>query len=271
MLKHAQRLTTLVCKSWKKLKSRPISTRNFSFYLFPGYCILCGIHSARPLDLCLSCEEDLPVNLPCCQHCAAPLSAHRPCGGCITNNPPFERCIAPLRYEFPINKLISSFKYSGQLNRGAVLAHLLLQQISEKYQTINQPFEVNQSRITNRLELPDLIIPVPLHWRRQFVRGFNQSQWLAKLLGNRLNINVSNGLLTRQKYTPPQQGLTQKQRKKNLKGAFRINHRVDGKHIALVDDVVTTGSTVSELSLLLKKAGAAQVEIWCLARTPLEK
>ena len=271
MLKHTQRLTALICNSWQKLKSRSISPRDLSFYLFPGYCILCGVHSGRPLDLCQPCEEDLPVNLTCCQHCAVPLSAYQLCGACITNSPPFEGCIAPLRYEFPVNKLISSFKYSGQLSRGAVLAHLLLQQISKKYQTISQPFEVSQPHITNQLGLPDLITPVPLHWQRQFVRGFNQSQWLAKLLGNRLNIDVDNRLLTRQKYTPPQQGLTRNQRKKNLKGAFRINHRVDGKHIVLVDDVVTTGSTVSELSLLLKTAGAARVEIWCLARTPLEK
>lgn len=231
-----------------------------SYHLFPGRCVLCGALSKRPLDLCAGCDAELPFNQPACQCCALPMTTMGSatayigsCGQCIANPPDFTRCIAPLRYEFPINKLINGFKHHGQFGRGAVLAELLLREL--KYQE----------------RQPELILPVPLHWRRQFTRGFNQALWLSHYLGRRLAIPVDTRLLYRQKYAPAQQGLPRKQRLKNLKGAFRLNKDIEGKHIALVDDVVTTGSTISELSRLLLKAGAIHVEIWCLARTPLEK
>ncbi|MEH6617903.1 MAG: ComF family protein [Porticoccus sp.] len=231
-----------------------------SYYLFPGRCVLCGALSKRPLDLCEGCDAELPFNQPACQCCALPMTAMGSatinigtCGQCISNPPDFTRCIAPLRYEFPINKLINGFKHHGQFSRGAVLAELLLRELASQ----ERP--------------PELILPVPLHWRRQFTRGFNQALWLSHYLGRRLTIPVDTRLLYRQKYTPAQQGLPRQQRLKNLKGAFCLNNDVEGKHIALVDDVVTTGSTISELSRLLRKAGAIHVETWCLARTPLEK
>ncbi|MDX2465059.1 MAG: double zinc ribbon domain-containing protein [Porticoccus sp.] len=264
-------LAALIQKSWKILRNQTLSPRNFSFYLFPGYCILCGVHSNRSLDLCQPCEADLPINQPCCQRCAIPLASNYLCGACVTNTPPFNQCTAPLRYEFPVDKLINRFKYGGQLNQGAILAHVLFDKLSEQYQTTCSLVTPDPSLTTKQHRRPDVIIPVPLHWRRRFIRGFNQSEWLAHFLGKRLKIDVDHQIISRQKHTPPQQGMTRKQRQKNLKGAFHVTHRVDGQHIALVDDVVTTGSTVAELSLLLKKAGAAQVEIWCLARTPLEK
>jgi ComF family protein len=170
--------------------------------------------------------------------------------------------VAPLRYEFPVDSLISRYKYQGHFCSGAVLADILLAELFKD--------QLSDS-IRDQNKKPDLIVPVPLHWQRQFFRGFNQSQWLSQYLGQRLSIRVDAHLLKRCRNTPPQQGLKRTQRQKNLKGAFQVNRPVEGKHIALVDDVVTTGSTVSELSQLLKKAGATKVEIWCLARTPLEK
>lgn len=258
--------------------------RRYSFHLFPGSCLLCGTDTSRSMDLCLDCEKDLPVNNRSCIRCSIPLN-HMPlssaplsknhlpphhsvsdhladdhqideylCGACIAHPPSFDRCVATLRYEFPVSSLISRYKYQGHFCSGAVLADVLLAELCK---------DQNQK--------PDLIVPVPLHWQRQFFRGFNQSQWLSQYLGRRLNICVDAYLLKRCRNTPPQQGLKRTQRQKNLKGAFLVNRPVKGQHIALVDDVVTTGSTVSELSQLLKKAGAAKVEIWCLARTPLEK
>jgi ComF family protein len=231
-----------------------------SYSLFPGRCILCSALSQRPLDLCGGCEAELPFNQLACLRCALPMNSNGStliksaiCGKCIASPPAFTRCIAPLRYEFPINKLINGFKHHGQFSRGTVLAELLL------------------CELTSQKILPKLILPVPLHWRRQFTRGFNQAQWLAQYLGRRLNIATNTRLISRQKHTAAQQGLPRKQRLRNLKGAFRLNHNIEGKNIALVDDVVTTGSTIEELSQLLRKAGAEKVEIWCLARTPLEK
>jgi ComF family protein len=273
MFKHCfiRKLTAFILNRWETFKHQSPSLRGFSFYLFPGYCLLCGVPSDRALDLCQLCEKDLPINQPCCQRCALPLTSNQLCGTCIARDPPFNQCTAPLRYDFPVDKLINRFKYSGKLNQGAILAQLLLDRLSEQYQATS-PVKLHGLTLPlKQPQRPDVIVPVPLHWRRQFVRGFNQSEWLSHFLGRRLNISVDNKLIRRQKHTPPQQGMTRKQRQKNLKGAFRVTRHIGGQHVALVDDVVTTGSTVSELSRLLKKAGAAQVEIWCLARTPLEK
>ena len=255
--------------------------RKYSFHLFPGNCLLCGADTNRSMDLCLDCEKDLPVNNRSCIRCSIPLNhvplSHGPlsknhlinshiCGACIAHPPSFDRCMAPLRYEFPVRSLISRYKYQGHFCSGAVLADILLAELFK-----DQLSSQIRDQIKEQNKKPDLIVPVPLHWQRQFFRGFNQSQWLSQYLGQRLSIRVDAHLLKRCRNTPPQQGLKRTQRQKNLKGAFQVNRPVEGKHIALVDDVVTTGSTVSELSQILKKAGATKVEIWCLARTPLEK
>ena len=232
--------------------------RQLSYWIFPGHCLLCGVPSHRTIDLCRDCETDLPFNRPACLRCALPLSSASPttpaiCGSCIAKPPPFESCLAPLRYEFPVDSLVNAFKHRGQFSRGALLADFLIAELRQK----------------NRL--PDVIVPVPLHWRRQFQRGFNQATWLANYVGRRLLVSVDQTLLSRCRHTPHQQGQTRKQRLANLKGAFRLNRSVNGKTIAIVDDVMTTGSTARELAKLLMSAGACRVEIWCLARTPLEK
>lgn len=253
--------------------------KTISFSLFPSCCVLCGAESNRLIDLCQHCENGLPHNNRCCVRCSIPLindsQSDILCGECIAHPPAFDQCIAPLRYEFPINTLINRFKHQGHFCNSRVLIDLLLARISANQSKTtelgveeqNLP-EKNSSEINKN---PDLIVPVPLHWKRKFVRGFNQSQWLANYLGRQLEINVDSKLLTRTRNTPPQQQLKRKQRQKNLKGAFQVNHTLNGQHIALIDDVVTTGSTASELARLLKKAGASRVDIWCLARTPLEK
>ena len=261
MLKSIKALINLL-SGYKLIKS-------ISFSLFPSCCVLCGSESDRVIDLCYHCDSDLPHNNQCCVRCSIPLKINSIgfinnsqsgilCGECTAHPPTFDQCLAPLRYEFPASSLISRYKYQGHFCSGVILADILLTKIVK-----------NQIRDQNKK--PDLIVPVPLHWQRQFFRGFNQSQWLAQYLSRALKVPINNRLLKRCRNTPPQQGLNRKQRQKNLKGAFRVNHPIEGKHIALVDDVVTTGSTVSELSKLLKKAGATKVEIWCLARTPLEK
>ena len=114
--------------------------RKYSFHLFPGNCLLCGADTSRSMDLCLDCEKDLPVNNRSCIRCSIPLS-HVPlsknhlinnhiCGACIAHPPSFDRCMAPLRYEFPVSSLISRYKYQGHFCSGAVLA-LSLIHISE--------------------------------------------------------------------------------------------------------------------------------------------
>lgn len=272
MISEARPLSTqkgfLVNNSMLKSKRTPTQRlsihkllKTISFSIFPSCCVLCGAESNRTIDLCEHCNTGLPYNTQCCNRCSIPfINDHQGntlCGECIVNIPAFDQCIAPLRYEFPISTLINRFKHQGYFCNGRVLADLLLDQLF-----------TNQNL---QLKKPDLIVPVPLHWRRRFTRGFNQSQWLANYLGRQSDINVDNKLLTRIRNTPPQQQLGRKQRQKNLKGAFQVKRSLQGQHIALIDDVVTTGSTASELSRLLKKSGATRVDVWGLARTPLEK
>lgn len=231
-----------------------------SYGLLPGYCVLCRRLSGRSMDLCATCEAALPLNTTACLRCAIPMVKTNAviCGQCQTKPPAFSQCIAPLRYEFPIDKMVNGFKHHRRFCHGAILAELLGRQLIA------------------REKLPDLIVPTPLHWRRQFSRGFNQAQWLARYLSTQLSTPLADKLISRKKFTPSQQGLTRKQRLMNLKHAFALRsgsqrHKLQGKRVALVDDVVTTGSTTAEISRLLLKAGAKEVEIWCLARTPLEK
>jgi ComF family protein len=116
--------------------------------------------------------------------------------------------------------------------------------------------------------LPDLILPVPLHRQRLRVRGFNQSLEIARPIGRHFGIPVTSRLCRRVRATPAQTGLDRKTRRKNLRQAFQLNGGVQGQAIALLDDVVTTGSTVTELARLLKRSGASRVDVWAVARTP---
>jgi ComF family protein len=156
----------------------------------------------------------------------------------------------------PVDSLIAAFKYRNQLTSGRLLSQLLLAEICRRY--ADQP-------------LPEIIVPVPLHWRRQWRRGFNQSQCVASYLGAQLSIPVQLRRIQRIRRTPTQQGLNKPQRQRNLKRAFRVTKPFSGETIALIDDVMTTGTTCAEISRELLKAGAGEVHIWALARTPVRR
>ena len=220
----------------------------------PGQCILCGASSNRTLDLCRACEDDLPLISHACTRCALPLTTRSAqyCGQCLQTPPPFERTIAVWHYRPPIAQLISGFKYNNRYSYGQTLVKIMAEQlVSTHYGS----------------HLPDLIVPTPLHWRRQLKRGFNQSQQLAHYLSSRLHVPLALAV-KREKMTSPQQSLNARQRRQNLRGAFTVTGNVDGKRLALVDDVMTTGATVTEISRSLLAAGALEIHIWCLARTP---
>jgi ComF family protein len=165
------------------------------------------------------------------------------------------RTVAACSYVEPASSLISRFKYQAALQHGAVLGALLLERLRHEYRDV---------------VLPRLLVPVPLHASRLRERGFNQALLLAQQLGAALNIPVAPTLLERVRQTPAQQGLSARERKQNLRGAFRM--RADAVHdytsIALIDDVVTTMSTVHEVARVLRRAGCGELEIhvWCLAR-----
>lgn len=253
-----------------------------SFILFPGCCLICQGNSHRPLDLCQPCEAELPWLIMACPRCAYPVEqAEQLCGQCLLKLPGFSRCVTLCHYHAPIDSLISQFKYHKRHSYGRVLATLLGQRIRQAYQCpLAEPVSKHK-HIQDQAAalpadqqplLPDLIAPVPMHWRRKLSRGFNHCEQLAEQLSQQLQLPVFYGL-QRIRNSRPQQGLSAEQRRRNLQGAFMVRRkqRIDGLTIALLDDVITTGSTAEALSQLLLSAGAREVHIWSLARTPLHE
>lgn len=150
--------------------------------------------------------------------------------------------------------MIHRLKYHRDLAQGAVLASLL----AERVQQVAAP-------------LPQALIPVPLHWHRLMVRGFNQAQELAQPLGRQLGIPVRSRLVTRTRATRSQVGLTRALRRRNLRAAFTVAPTPLPSHVALIDDVITSGSTVEALAASLRQAGVARVDVWAVSRARLAK
>jgi ComF family protein len=125
------------------------------------------------------------------------------------------------------------------------------------------------SRLQGTADLPDLVIPVPLHPLRLRERGFNQSLEIARFVANKLQLETDWQSVKRIHHTPPQTDLSEKERRRNLQGAFSISGDLRGRHVALLDDVITTGATLTELSRLLMRQGVERVDLWALARTPM--
>ncbi|KRW58876.1 amidophosphoribosyltransferase [Pseudomonas sp. TTU2014-080ASC] len=223
-----------------------------------NHCLLCDEHSEHSISgICTACELELPWLGGQCAACALPLPVDGlVCGSCLKRPPAFDRVIAPWRYAFPVDTLITRFKHQGKLPLGHLLAELLAQHI--------------QHGMNDGLSKPDLLLPVPLAGKRLRQRGFNQAELICQWLSTALEVPVQKRWLIRQIDTPAQQQLDAKTRRRNLRSAFQLmtNAEVKNRHIALVDDVLTTGATAEMLARLLKRAGAAQVDVYCLARTP---
>lgn len=236
----------------------------FSLPKLPGHCLLCSANS-HGQSLCPHCTLALTTIKQPCRRCALPLLGCEKttlCGACLKIAPHFSRCIAPFPYASPIKQLITGLKHHQQLAYGRLLGELLAK-------TINAAYSSGQ--------FPQMIVPVPLHHSRLRERGFNQSHEIAKYLRRQLprkdRMPINQQIMQRSSATANQQGLSATERKQNLRGAFQLfqNHqssdKIAGKHIALLDDVVTTASTVEEISRVLLQAGAKEVHVWAIART----
>lgn len=222
--------------------------------LLPPSCILCGDHGQRPtLDICEPCSADLPPNLYPCPVCAQPLMDQGdtawPCGHCAREPRMFDRAVAPYLYDYPLDHLIHAFKYHGVLSYGRVLGTLLAYHLRARKEA-----------------LPEALVPVPLHHTRHRERGFNQAYELARPLSSLLGIPIDDNLCRCRRPTVDQTELTAVERRKNVRGAFKLNYRPGYKHVALIDDVLTSGSTANAIARLLKRAGVRRVEIWTIAR-----
>jgi ComF family protein len=183
------------------------------------------------------------------------------CGECVSQTPSFSYTICSYLYDFPIQQLLHRIKYQKQRYWIAPLAEQLAHDIILSYRYASRPF-------------PDLLIPVPLHANKRKQRGFNQAALIARYLGWRLHVPMKQHLLIKTVETETQVNLNKMARIKNLQDAFRVIEKnknrslLTGKHIALVDDVMTTKATADVASKCLLTAGASRVDIWCLARTP---
>ena len=225
----------------------------------PLRCVVCGATASRD-NLCRLCFEDLPRMPNACARCALPLDAGTVCGPCIINPPLWQimRCAAP--YSTPCDTLISRLKFAGHKPVAPALAALLVETIET--QPDPSPFAHLHD---GACCVPDLIVPVPLHWRRLWQRGFNQTTLLAQHVSWHLDIPVAHALV-RTRYTTAQTQLDHRQRPRNVRHAFRVTQPLTGRHIALIDDVVTTCATVTAAAVELNAAGAASVQVWACAR-----
>jgi ComF family protein len=225
---------------------------NIQSIIFPPTCLLCQAAGSQGCDICDACTASLPRIHFACKRCALPLpsSALNVCGRCQHRPPHFHTTIAPFYYDFPIDRMIQRLKFGGKLAAARLLGQLMDNTIRD-----------------SRVDLPDIIIPVPLHYTRLRDRGFNQSRELARYIGKRLDIPVNSQSVWRFKATPPQMGLPAKDRRKNIRGAFAVKGAIEATHVALVDDVVTTAATVGELARILKFNGVVRVDVWAVART----
>ena len=180
----------------------------------------------------------------------SPISSATNCGECLKISPPYDRVISAFHYEPPVSDFITQLKYSAQLQLLPVLSDYLVKKIQSSYKTSN---------------LPELIIATPLHPKKLVSRGFNQSRLIANKISKALKIRMLDKGVNRIKQTQAQSGLDSVERKRNIKNAFQVQTDLP-LHVAVVDDVVTTGMTAAELSKQLLKHGATKVDIWCLAR-----
>lgn len=219
-------------------------------------CLLCDAPSRKLIALCEDCENELPWLNHRCKQCALPMpSSQTLCADCINQPPVFSKVITPLQFDFPVDTLISRFKYQQNWPYGRLLSTLLLQYLKFYFAEGGQR--------------PDCILAVPLAKRRQRQRGYNQAQMICDWISRPLCLDNPQQLLLRTRETVSQQGLSAKARRDNLHKAFALTNpaQVKNKHIAIVDDVLTTGTTCSIISALLLQHGAARVDVYCLART----
>jgi ComF family protein len=222
----------------------------------PCNCLLCGRLHVGQFDLCQACVRELPYIERACDRCGLPLPGDsRICGTCVSKPPAMTHSVSLFHYRMPVDRLIAGLKFDERFDYGRCLARLLSQFIQQHY---------------SDRELPQILVPVPLHWRRARQRGFNQSAVLAITVARALGIPLLPELLWRQRRTAAQTSLySAAARRRNVANAFACRSTLleDGiGHVALLDDVVTTAATLNAAALCLRRAGIARVDAWSIAR-----
>jgi len=211
------------------------------------------------MEICPDCLNDLPWLGNCCRHCGLPLDqpAADICAACLSSADyphSVDLCIAALSYEFPVDHFVTGLKYRHKPEFARLLGDLLAIRLQEQ---LTRP----------DYRLPNAIVPVPLHPLRLLQRGFNQSAEIARWVTATLQVTRDHGLVRRIRNTPAQTGQSRAARLHNMQQAFSLTKPVTGMRIALLDDVITTGATITALADLFKRAGASEVQVWTAART----
>lgn len=227
--------------------------------LWPPRCVLCGGTGQLPvIDLCSGCAGDIQRNVRACIRCAEPLSGVAPsagalqCGACLRKPPRFDHTLCPFLYSYPLDHLVRGLKYRGRVAYGRILGEMLAREVAAR---------------SSSCPLPQAIIPVPLAPQRFRERGYNQAIELALHIERSSGIALRTDVVERTRETQEQAGLDRRARRRNIKGAFSLRMPPALRHVAIVDDVLTTGSTVNEMARMLKRAGVKRVEVWAVART----
>ncbi len=225
-------------------------TCRFGQALLPTRCLVCSERGAGTQDLCRDCRIALPWNRSACARCALPLPFPAPtCGRCHLASPPFDASRAVFRYGFPLDRLLPRLKFHGDLAAGRLLAELCAEALA------NAP-------------RPLALLPVPLHPARLRRRGYDQALELARPLARALDLPLCADRLHRQRATTAQSELGARARRHNVHEAFALHPGPLPAHIAVFDDVMTTGATLAECCRTLKRAGVERVEAWAVARAP---
>lgn len=220
--------------------------------VMPLRCVFCGTRTYPGEGrVCNGCRVDLPWIRHACVRCAEPVVIELPrgvlCAACQASPPPFEVTVAPLRYEFPVDVGIKALKFGRRLYYAPAFGELLIAEMQRRSLQV------------------DALLPVPLHWRRQAVRGFNQAAEICRPIASHYSIPVLSGVV-RHRATPFQSGLPVGERNTNLQNAFVVKRELATPHVMIVDDVVTSGATVRHLANVLLDAGVAKVSILAVAR-----
>lgn len=221
-------------------------------WMLPASCLSCAQPFAEnDYPLCHSCYATLPFQRFACRRCGQNIASQQDgCGRCLAHPPPYDECFCAFEYRNPISKLVRDFKYHQRPELATPLAQLMARELTAQ-----------------AVSLPDLVLSVPVHTSRLRSRGYNQSSLLSKKLALLLDIDYQANLLKKTNNTPPQAELSLQQRANNLQGCFALTTQIKAKHVALVDDVVTTGATASEIAKTLKRNGVDYVQVWGVAHT----
>ncbi len=236
-------------------------------------CLLCGADILEyygsessadvVVDFCAQCRNQFTANLYCCTTCSIPLKetgnnhyTELICGHCQKQMPLWTMALTSFTYEYPVDRLLIALKYQRRIDYAKSLALFLKRDVELVYDFDNAS-----------AAKPDCIVPVPLHVIRESFRGYNQATLLAHELSKELKLPLNNRLISRKRHTPQQSRLSKKQRAKNLRHAFEVNAQEPiPQYVALLDDVMTTGSTAHAVTKTLLDAGVKRVDVWCIAR-----